>query len=125
MASKNTQVKAKHQDRELSVSHTQTDSPLLDVYSLERLHQMRPELVDFVIEQTKLEAEHRRQSDSKVINFTFIERLGALLLGALVGTGSIGGAIYAAILGFETLAGIIATVGLGSLAVAFLRREKP
>lgn len=123
MANKNTQVRAKHQDRELSVSHTQTDSPLLDVYSLERLHQIKPELVDFVIEQTKIEAESRRKADNKIINFTFIERIGALLLGALVGSGSIGGAIYAAILGFETLAGIIASVGLGSLAVAFLRRD--
>lgn len=38
--------------------------------------------------------------------------------------GSIAGAIYSAVLGFETLAGIIASVGLGSLAVAFLRRDK-
>ncbi|WP_294089515.1 hypothetical protein [uncultured Actinobacillus sp.] len=120
---KNTQIKARNANSEIHLSHSQVDTPLLDVNSIERLQQFRPDIVDFVVEQTKLEAEHRRKSDSKIINFTFIERIGALLLGALIGVGSVAGSIYAALLGFETLAGIIASVGLGSLAVAFLRRD--
>ena len=121
---KNTQIKARNANSEIHLSHSQADTPLLDVTSLEKLQQFRPDIVDFVVEQTAKEAEHRRKSDSKIIRYTFIERIGALLLGALIGMGSIAGAIYSAVLGFETLAGIIASVGLGSLAVAFLRRDK-
>ena len=80
---KNTQIKARNANSEIHLSHSQVDTPLLDVTSLEKLQ-----------------------------------------LGALIGMGSIAGAIYSAVLGFETLAGIIASVGLGSLAVAFLRRDK-
>lgn len=120
---KNTQIKAKNASSEISLSHSQVDTPLLDVKSLEHLQQFRPDIVDFVIKETRIEAEHRRKQDKRVTNYTFIERLGALLLGALIGAGSIIGAIYSAIQGFETLAISIATVGLGSLAVAFLRRD--
>lgn len=120
---KNTQIKARNANSEIHLSHSQVDTPLLDVNSIERLQKFRPDIVNFVVEQTKLEAEHRRTSDRKMINYTFIERIGALLLGALIGVGSVVGSIYAALLGFETLAGIIASVGLGSLAVAFLRRD--
>lgn len=121
---KNTQIKAKNANSEISLSHSQVDSPLFDVNALERLQQFRPDIVDFVVEETKIEAEYRRKQDNKVINFTFTERIGALILGALIGVGSIVGSIYAAIQGFEVLATSIATVGLGSLAVAFLRRDK-
>lgn len=121
---KNTQIKAKNANSEISLSHSQIDSPLFDVNALERLQQFRPDIVDFVVEQTKIEAEHRREQDSRIVGYTFYERIGALLLATLIGIGSIGGAIYSATLGFETLAGIIASVGLGSLAVAFLRRDK-
>lgn len=121
---KNTQIKARNANSEIHLSHSQVDSPILDVRSLEHLQQFRPDIVDFVVEQTKKEAEHRRKQDSRMISYTFIERIGALLLGAFIGVGSITGAIYAAILGFETLATTIAAVGLGSLAVAFLRRDK-
>ncbi|MDH2997163.1 hypothetical protein A1D22_05690 [Pasteurellaceae bacterium LFhippo2] len=121
---KNTQIKARNASSEIHLSHSQVDTPILDVHSLERLQQFRPDIVDFVVEQTKKEAEHRRKQDSRMISYTFIERIGALLLGAFIGVGSISGAIYAAILGFETLATFIVSVGLGSLAVAFLRRDK-
>ena len=51
MANKNTRVEARNpQDNELHVSHTELDSPVLDVNALERLHQFRPDIVDFVIE---------------------------------------------------------------------------
>lgn len=50
MASKNTQLKARNnQGNELSVSHSQTDSPILDVASLERLQQFRPDIVTLLL----------------------------------------------------------------------------
>ncbi|WP_311335945.1 hypothetical protein [Cardiobacterium hominis] len=38
---------------------------MLDVNALERLHQFRPDIVDFVIEQTRAEAENRRKLEKK------------------------------------------------------------
>ena len=49
----------------MHVSHTELDSPVLDVNALERLHQFRPDIVDFVIEQTRAEAENRRKLEKK------------------------------------------------------------
>ena len=66
MANKNTRVEARNpQGNELRVSHTELDSPVLDVNALERLHQFRPDIVDFVIEQTRAEAENRRKLEKK------------------------------------------------------------
>lgn len=125
MATKNTQVKAKNATgNEIHLSHSQTDSPILDINSLERLHQFRPDIVDFVIKQTEKEAENRRSRETKIDWFTFIERMGALLLAAGIATGGIFGSIYAAMNGYEKLSWIIATTCIGSLAIAFLKRNK-
>ncbi len=125
MASRNTQVKARKDlnGDEISLSHSQTDTPLIDVQSLAKLHEFRPDAVDFVLNQTKEEAEHRRKSESKMITYTFIERMGGLVLACLICISGIGGSIYAAIHGYEKLGIAIATVTIGSLAVAFLKRK--
>jgi hypothetical protein len=58
MANKNTRLEVRNRHgNELQVSYTELDSPVLDVNALERMHQFRPDIVDFVIEQTKAEAE--------------------------------------------------------------------
>ncbi|WP_159991576.1 hypothetical protein [Pelistega ratti] len=125
MATKSTHVKAKSTlGDEISLSHSQTDSPVLDVNALERLHQFRPDIVDFIIEQTSKEAEFRRKEAKRINSFTFVERIGALALATIIGGGSIYGSIYAAQQGNSKLGIAIAVVGLGSLAVAFLRRNK-
>ena len=83
MANKNTRVEARNpQGNELRVSHTELDSPLLDVNALERLHQFRPDIVDFVIEQTRAEAANRRKLEKKIVWLTFIERMSGILLAA-------------------------------------------
>lgn len=107
---------------EVTVHSQETDSPVLPVPQLERLHGFRPDLVDFVIEQTKLEAEHRRMQDSRVNTFIFIERvLGQVGAVVLAGLG-IGGGIYAGLNGQAWLGGVIASVTIGTLAVAFIQR---
>lgn len=124
MASKNTQVKAKgHQGGELHVSHTELDSPVLDINTLERLHQFRPDIVDFVIEQTRAEAESRRKQESRGMWFTFVERMGGIFLAGAVCVGGIFGSIHAANLGHDKLALAIALSCIGTLAVAYVRRR--
>lgn len=124
MASKNTQLKAKNtQGEELQVSHSQSDSPILDVHGLERLQQFRPDIVDFVIEQTRQEAESRRKKEEKILWFTFIERVFGILLGFAVCAFGVYGSISAANQGHNTLAITIATISIGTLAVAFIKRQ--
>lgn len=108
---------------QLTVQSHETDAPALPVEQLQHLHQFRPDLVDFVIEQTKAEAEHRRSQDSRINWFIFLERVFGQLAAVIVATLGIGGGIYAGLNGQPVLGGTIATVTIGTLAVAFLRRN--
>lgn len=108
---------------QLTVHSQETDSPILPVAQLEHLHQFRPDLVDFVISQTEKEAEHRRIQDGRVNIFIFIERVLGQFFAILVALLGVGGGIYAGINGQPILGGTIATVTIGTLAVAFLRRD--
>ena len=124
MASKSTHIKARNPlGDELQLSHNQTDSPILDVAALEQLQQFRPDIVDFVIEQTRREAEYRRRIDNRITWFTFIERMGGILLAFAVCTFGIFGSIWAANQGHGKLAITIAAVCIGTLAVAYLKRQ--
>lgn len=125
MASKNTQLKARGaKGDELYVSHNQTDSPIIDVASLEKLHTFRPDIVDFVIKETETEAKYRRRYENKVSWFIFIERMGGILLAAIVCAGGIFGSVYAANQGHENLAITIVVSCIGTLAVAYLQRRR-
>ena len=81
MASNHRQVRAKAGDKELSATETITDSPLVPIDLVERLHAVRPDLVDWFVSETKAEAEHRRSENSRVNSFIFIERVIGQLFG--------------------------------------------
>jgi hypothetical protein len=123
----NRQVRAQATNRngdQLTLHSQETDSPVLPVAQLQALHEFRPDLVDFVIQQTALEAAHRRSQDSRINRYIFTEhvlgQLGAITVAIL----GIGGGVYAGIHGQPALGGTIATVTIGTLAVAFIRKEK-
>ena len=108
---------------DLEVRHQDTDSPILPVGQLERLVVFRPDSVDFVMEQTRVEAEHRRKEESKVNNLVFAERMSGQLFALVVGICGIFGGVRAAALGHEATAIAIATVSVGTLAVVFVTRK--
>jgi hypothetical protein len=116
------QATSKNGDQ-LTVHAHESDAFLLPVAQLEQLHEFRPDLVDMVIEETRLEASYRRAEARKVNWFIFLERvfgqIGALLVASL----GIGGGIYLGLHGQPVLGGTIATVTIGTLAVAFLTRS--
>jgi hypothetical protein len=85
------------------------------------LHDFRPDLVDVVIDETRQEARFRRKEASKVNWFVFLERVFGQAGAMLVATIGIGGGLYAGLQGQPVLGGTIATVTIGTLAVAFLR----
>lgn len=125
MSARNTRIRAKSEKGNvLHLSQTQTDSPFLDVASLERLHTFRPDLVDFIIKQTEAEAEHRRAVETKLAKYTFVERLLGAVVAILLCVLGISGAVIAAKLGSEKLAIAIVAGCIGTLAVAYIRRNQ-
>lgn len=68
----------------LSVQHTSTDSPILPAVNLRELQAIDPKLVPFVIEQTALEAEFRRNESKRVNTLIFTERISGVVFGAII-----------------------------------------
>ncbi len=124
MSNKSTHVRAGSTNAEMMVSHQSSDSPLLPVIDLEKLHQFRPDLVDFVVQQTTLETESRRSRVKQSNIFIFIERICGLLFALIIGLAGIFGGIYAGLNGLSWLGGVIATATVGTLAVAFIYGKK-
>jgi hypothetical protein len=89
---KQTHVKAEDtQGSQLQLVQHDTDSPILPVTQLEKLHAFRPDLVDWVCKQTEEEAQSRRQRTRRVDRYVLTERIFGLVAGtliALVGMGA-------------------------------------
>lgn len=107
-----------------SIQQHEIDSPILPIEQLKQLHEFRPDLVDWVINQTQKEAEHRRSIDVETNSYVFREITLGQILGAIIGiVGTLAGS-YVALQG-QPAAGIaIASVSMGTLAIAFIARKK-
>lgn len=117
---KSTAGKLSNRSGELSFEHHETDSPIIPVAQLERLHNFRPDAVDWVINQTQIEAEHRRKEQNRINSFVFIERIIGQLFAVIIGLSGIGSGAYIALQGQPTAGATIASFSLSGLAVVFL-----
>jgi len=108
---------------EFALQSTQTDAPIIPIGSIERLHVVRPDKVDWVFDQTEAEAVTRRVRESRQDVFVFAERIAGMFLAFFLGMGGIFGGIYAALQGHDWLGGIVATITIGTLAVNFLSQR--
>lgn len=121
------QVRAQASDNtgnQITIDAHESDCPILPVAHIERLQQVRPDIVDFIVEETKKEAAHRRSRNDRVNWFIFIERMFGQLCALIVGIVGVGGGVYLGVKGQPWLGGTIATAMIGTLAVAYLRRDK-
>lgn len=129
MANRHTNAKVtqrKDGNRELTLSEHETDSPIVPVAQLERLHVFKPDAVDWVISQTQIEAEHRRKETSRINGFIFFEHLIGQIFSLIIGIGGIGAGSWVAVNGQPLAGGTIATAAITGLAVVFLTgRKKP
>ncbi len=122
--SRQTNAQLKGRDgSEVLVQDSHTDAPLLPIAGLERLHKIRPDRVDWVFVQTEIEASTRRAEQKRVNTLVFVERMAALVAAFLIGVTGLCGGIYAALQGHDWIGGIVATITIGTLAVAFLPRR--
>ena len=102
MASKHVKAQAKDNNgNEIAIASVNSDSPLLPVEQLEKLHQFRPDLVDFVIRETEAESQKRRIETTRINTFTFIERITGLVFSLIMGLVGICGSIYLGIQGHD------------------------
>lgn len=121
MANKSTTARVRRQDGgHLTVSQHETDSPIIPVAQLERLHQFKPEAVDWVIEQTQIEAEHRRAEDKRINTYTFVERTLGQVFAFIIGLSGVAGGAWVAIHEQPWAGATIASLALTGLAVVFL-----
>lgn len=112
---------------EVTVAQHETDSPIIPVAQLERLHQFKPEAVDWVIQQTQIEAEHRRREDRRINSFIFVERFVGQFFAFVIGIGGVGAGSWVALHEQPWAGASIASVALTGLAVVFLtgRSRRP
>lgn len=118
--SRTTTARAKNREGELTVSHLESDSPLLPVVQLERLHTFRPDLVDWVKDQTQKEAEHRRRENAAINKFVFVERIFGQFAAFLLGLSGIIGGGYIILSGHPVAGASVAGATISGLAIAFL-----
>lgn len=85
----------------LSVQHTSTDSPLLPAANIRELQSIDPTLVPFVIEQTVLEADFRRNESKRVNTLIFAERISGVVFGAAIAVTVVGFGAYLILQGHD------------------------
>jgi hypothetical protein len=124
MSNGHTKVQATNPDgHQLSVSHTTTDSPILPAGNLQQLQQIDPALVKWVVDQTQIEAAHRRSENSRINTFVFIERISGVVIGGIVGVAGLCIAAYVAVHGHPTVASIIGGSTLAAIVAVIVTRK--
>jgi len=120
MANKSTTARVSSREGNLTVQQHETDSPIIPIAHLERLQAFKPEAVDWIINQTQVEAEYRRSEGKRVNTFVFIERITGQVFALLIGVAGIGVGGYVALHGQPVAGGTIASLAITGLAVVFL-----
>lgn len=124
MANRQTTARLNRSNGDVTVQQHETDAPIIPVAQLERLQKFSPETVEWVIQQTQKEAEHRREQDAYINRSIYKERLMGQIFSFLTGMVGICGGSYTAIMGYPWTGGIIATAAITGLAVMFITRQK-
>jgi hypothetical protein len=105
-------------------STAEVDSPILPVDQLDALRKIKPGAVDWIIEQTQVESEHRRAEQVRVNNLIFVEHLFAQASALIVGVTGVGGGVWLAERGQPWVGVAIAAVVMVALAVVQVSMRK-
>lgn len=110
--------------KKFSLHHTSTDSPILPAENLRQLQQISPELVQWVVTQTELEAQYRRKENAKLNWFILIERLAGIITGTLVAIFGLGLGGYLILEGHDWAGVALSGVGLSTIVSILVARER-
>jgi hypothetical protein len=119
MASNHKRIEAKSGQTSFTLTQHETDSPLLPVQQLERLQSFCPERVDWVFNQTEIEASHRRLTSHRVQK----ERETRIWLSFFLGLAVVACGTFLGTQGHDWLAGTIVCSGVLTLAAGLLKSE--
>ncbi len=121
--SRHRHIHAKSEHNELTVQDHESDAPVVPIAQLERLHNFRPDRVDWIFQQTELEAQARRKESHRVNTFIFIERIMGMFFGFALACIGLAGSIWLASEGKEIAAGIGGAT-LATLVSVFILRNR-
>ena len=88
------QIKAKSGNNELTLHDHESDSPIVPIAQIERLHAIRPDKVDWIFQQTEAESTARREQAKRINTYVFIERLVGVFCAFLIAAGALAGTIW-------------------------------
>jgi hypothetical protein len=124
VTNRQTKLQATHPDgRQVNVSETTTESPILPVAQLEQLQKIDPSLVEWVVTQTKVEADFRRKETIRINGFVFLERISGVIAGALVAIVGLCVSAYTAINGHDWVAAVIGGATLVTIVTVLVLRK--
>ncbi len=120
MVSSHTKASSKGDGREVTLSTTTTDAPILPIEQIERLQQVAPNRVEWVFEQTTTESEYRRTESKRVHTLVFTEKIIGLCFALIVAIVGLGSAVYCAQLGREVAASVLGGTTLVGMVATFI-----
>lgn len=100
------------------------DRLLLQVIQLEKLYKFKPDAVDLVIAQIKIEADLRRTETSYEAKYRRRERLIGQVSLPIIGLSGIFGGLYVITQGQSTTGGIISSLAIVGFAAVFFRNNR-
>ena len=100
-----TTAQVKERDRSLTLSHQESDAPLLPMAQIERLKEILPKKVDWVFDQAAGEGRFRRSETKRVNTLVGIERIGSMFSGLIMGCFALTLSAYLAMHGHDWVAG--------------------
>lgn len=124
MGSKSTTAKVERKSGDLTLHHQEVDSPILPIAHIERLQEFRPDIVDFIVEETGKEAKNRRDELTKHNSRVFIERISAMLVAGGLCAGALYGSFLLAMAGHDGAAIALGTTAAIGIAGAFLANRR-
>lgn len=110
--------------KSVSLNHTSTDSPILPAAQLLQLKEIDPTLVNWVVEQTEIEATSRRSQEKRVDWFIFAERMSGVLMGGVVALGGLAISAYVIVNGHDWAGVGIGGATLATIVVAFITKDR-
>ncbi len=121
---KGSKTQIKGRGGEITHQQQETDSPIIPVQHLERLHQFKPDAVDWILQQTEREADHRRAEERRVNTFVFTEGIFGQICALLIGVAGIAGGSFVALNGQPWAGGFIASLAITGLAAVFIQEHQ-
>ena len=119
---RSTTAQLRNKDHQVTVSQHETDAPILPMAQIERLQEIFPEGVAWVLQEASAESLTRREQTRRVNLFVFAERMLGILAGLGIGVASLWVAYLLAMAGHDWVAGVVGGATVLGLVSAFVVR---